>query len=125
MSDNIYSSLKLEGIIFDKILFERFGISSNSDTDMGIEINLGKNDDNVYRVSLVFKGGKSDDYVIEVQVSGFFRFTEDLSDEEKDKLLEVNAVAIIFPYLRSQVSSITAQQGVDPILLPVINFSKM
>ncbi len=41
------------------------------------------------------------------------------------QLLANNAVAIMFPYLRSAVTSITAESGVRPFILPPVNILKL
>lgn len=45
--------------------------------------------------------------------------------ERIEKLLKINATAILFPYLRSIISSITANSGFQTLVLPVINVHKM
>ena len=36
-----------------------------------------------------------------------------------------NAVAIIFPYIRSQITLLTAQPGIDPVVLQPFNIAQM
>ena len=38
---------------------------------------------------------------------------------------ESNALAILFPYLRALVSTITAQSGREPLLLPTVNIAQL
>jgi len=53
----------------------------------------------------------------------FFEVDQVISDEfKKSHFPKVNAPAIAFPYLRAFVSNITLQAGIDPIMLPSINF---
>ena len=40
-------------------------------------------------------------------------------------LLEKNTLAIMFPYIRSYVSTITTQPGISPIVLPPMNIAAM
>lgn len=40
-------------------------------------------------------------------------------------ILERNAIAILFPYIRSYISTITTQPGMAPILLPAMNIVAM
>ena len=40
-------------------------------------------------------------------------------------ILERNAIAILFPYNRSYISTITTQPGMAPILLPAMNIVAM
>ena len=44
---------------------------------------------------------------------------------DSSSLFEVNAVAIMFPYLRALVSTITANANVPPLILPPINVVKL
>lgn len=46
-------------------------------------------------------------------------------DGEDMNRLEKNAVAIMFPYLRSYISTITTQPGMTPIVLPALNIVAM
>ena len=59
-----------------------------------------------------------------VQVSGFFRLDGDIPFE-KDVLLRKNAVAILMPYLRSEVSLLTAQPEMDCVVLPPFNIDAL
>ncbi len=38
---------------------------------------------------------------------------------------DANAIAILYPYVRSIISSMTIQAGVDPVILPTINVAAM
>ena len=61
-------------------------------------------------------------FYINVRIKGFF----ELSEEEKAyDLMRVNATAIMYPYLRSTVTSLTALGNINPIILPTINLVQM
>lgn len=47
------------------------------------------------------------------------------TDEENRTLIERNTIAIMFPYLRSYVSTLTTQPGMAPIVLPPMNVVAM
>ncbi len=59
-----------------------------------------------------------------VRVSGFFEVTNLESKDEK-MLIEANAIAILFPYVRSLISSFTVNANVSPLILPPINVLKL
>jgi preprotein translocase subunit SecB len=40
-------------------------------------------------------------------------------------ILKKNSVAIMFPFIRSQVSLITTQPGMIPVQLPLVDVNKM
>ncbi len=48
-----------------------------------------------------------------------------ITSEQKEILERINTVSILFPYIRSQIAIITAQPGLSPIQLPVININKL
>lgn len=68
-------------------------------------------------------------FFADIIIRGIFSFTDESENEEKkdlEKFISINAVAILFPYLRAHVSSITLSSNqFPPYVLPVMNFSKM
>ena len=40
-------------------------------------------------------------------------------------IIEKNTIAIMFPYIRSYISMITTQPGMNPIVLPQMNIAAM
>ena len=122
------SVLKLERLVFDKIHFERLGFKNDNQLNYRFESNVAKkNDGEIYRVTLIYRGNKEDEYSIEISLTGFFSFQsdEDISDETKSHLVNVNAVYILMPYLRSQISLVTAQPEMDCVVLPPFNINNM
>ena len=43
------------------------------------------------------------------------------TEQENQMLIERNTLAIMFPYFRSYVSTLTTQPGMTPIVLPAMN----
>lgn len=68
------------------------------------------------------EGDNYDDAPLKVTLEIIGRFE---SDTDIDIKWEVNALAILFPYVRSVVSSFTAQTGKTPVILPTINVANM
>ena len=44
--------------------------------------------------------------------------------EMEENIIKNNTVAIMFPFIRSQVTLLTTQPGMTPIVLPPINTTK-
>lgn len=59
-------------------------------------------------------------YRLNVEIAGRFSSTSPWQPE-----WEQNAMAILFPYLRSLVSLITSNSGREPVILPTINISSL
>ena len=68
-------------------------------------------------------------FYLNVVVYGQFGLDAEASevDDEatKDQILKANTVAILFPYVRSIISTITATANIPPIILPPINTYKL
>lgn len=130
MSKNIISSLSMDKLIFDIINFERTGLkNSSSEFEMNLEVIIGINNKiDSYKVTLKMLGTKENEYKLNISVSGYFSInseSEPIDDKLKKDLIEKNAVAIMMPYLRSQISLITAQPDVDCVVLPPLNINNM
>lgn len=126
--NNIKSVLKLNRLIFDKIEFKRIGFKNEYKNEYKLEAHFAKNtDDNIYRVALVLKSEKKEEYTFEISLTGFFSFEseENLDEKTKNDLISKNSVAILMPYMRSQVSLLTAQPEVDCIVLQPFNINKL
>lgn len=64
---------------------------------------------------------------LSVELVGTFAFSnsENVNKNLYDNLINKNAIAILFPYLRSQVTLITSQPNMTPIILPPININTL
>ena len=72
-----------------------------------------------FNIDVTSKSGIS----ISLEYAGLFESdTEIPEDFQNSSFPTVNAPAIVFPYLRSFLSTFTLNAGLDPITLPTINF---
>ena len=125
---DIQSILKLERIVFETIEFKRINFSSDHELKIQIQSNIAqKQNGEVYKVTLTLKGDKPEEYTFDISLSGFFtiQHEEGISEETKKMLITKNTIAILMPYLRSEVSLLTAQPGVDCVILPPFNINKI
>lgn len=125
----IESVLKLNKMVFDKIEFERLGLVKNEkELELELQSNISQSKDlDLYRVMLILKGKKPEEYTLEIGLSGFFSLDtkEHLTEDLKNALITKNSIAILMPYLRSQVSLLTAQPEMDCVVLPAFNINGM
>ncbi len=81
----------------------------------------GKLEDNVFTLTLNCRvSDEKKNLEIELDISGFFEYT---TNDMKALLnfMSINAPAIMFPYIRAYISSLTGLSGIQPIILPTIN----
>ncbi len=127
-SKSIESVLKLNKIVFDKIEFKRLGFENDNELELEIQSNISQRQETeIYKVTLILKGKKPEEYTLEISLSGFFSIETDdkLTENLKNILVTKNSVAILMPYLRSEVSLLTAQPEVKCVVLPAFNINNM
>ena len=118
-----YSSiLTLKRIFFEKIEFERKGFKNNNELKFSLQVQIGKNKDNIYKVTLVLDGDKKEEYELKISLTGLFEIQ---NSDVTQSLIDKNAVAILMPYLRSEVTLLTAQPDTDSVVLPAFNINKL
>ncbi len=125
--DSINSVLKLKAIVFDKIEFQRKGFKNNNNPSFTINVQIGRNKEDDYKVTLTINADKEDEYFLSISLSGFFNIEDDknIDSSLKRDLINKNAVAILMPYLRSEVTLLTSQPEMDSIVLPPFNINKL
>lgn len=60
---------------------------------------------------------------IKVVVIGLFEFDRDIDEKLKSTFFNSSAPAILFPYVRAYVTTLTGLSGVNPVILPTLNLA--
>lgn len=60
---------------------------------------------------------------IEVDMMGLFQYEGD--EEEIKPFIYMNASAILFPYVRAYITTLTANSGLSTVILPTMNLSSL
>ncbi len=131
MAENsINAVLSLEYIAFESIEYHR-DIRQELPADQTYSMNFSRDiqenrETQQYKVSLEANIWSNDSDVVKLRVKIFGIFSCQHEDQAiKDRLLSKNAVAILFPYLRSQISLVTTQPNNVPIMIPAININAL
>lgn len=72
-------------------------------------------------LSFAFKATCNDNDIVFVNCIAEFEFKNELTFEEIPEFFYANSIAILFPYIRSMVSTVTLQANVQPLILPTLN----
>ena len=124
----VRSVFQLEKVVFDKIEFKRLGFSSEKEFELEIQSTISQQEGkNSYQVTLELMGNKPEEYHLGISLTGFFSIEAEelLPEETRNALITRNTVAILMPYLRSEVSLLTAQPGMECVVLPAFNINEM
>lgn len=62
---------------------------------------------------------------VEILCTGEFAFKEIYSIDEIPSYFYANSIAILFPYVRAFISTVTLQANYQPIVLPTMNLSAL
>lgn len=112
-----------------KIIKSIINIDPSKEADTRLQVNLESRtmdmtEANRVRLDLtVCVSDKEKVLDISVTLSAIFEYDGTLSDEAKKGFFNCNAPAIVFPFLRAYVNSLTALSGIKPVVLPTFNFS--
>ena len=123
---NEKSILRLEKVVVEDISFKRFNTESTKigkDSEVSFSKQLNQMEKSLYKVTVSVGINSNSVCNMNITMSGFFRLEEDSTLGKR--LLQTNAVAILFPYVRSQLTLLTSQPGFDPVILPVMNINAL
>lgn len=125
MDKNKQPGISFDGIILAEDNFQREPeVPDESNINFGIEvsntnINSLINVDVKANLKLVYQD--KDVLTMQSRFIGFFSTVEGEENMDIDEFIRYNAVALMIPYIREHISSITLKSGIKPILLPPIN----
>lgn len=117
------SSLQMKDFYFSRFSFVRDKVIKDGELNVDLQKNIISKGDHEYNIILTTTIEK-DDMNIELVAEAHFSYeSDDYSREES--IINTNTVAIMFPFIRSQVTLLTSQPGMIPIILPAINTQKL
>lgn len=127
----VKSCLKFHGYNMKKVHYEIVEAKNDNHEFIIAPIfnkDILKIDEELYQINLGISISSSEDnplpFNIEIEMVGEFEIClQDENEILKDTLLNENAVAIMFPFLRSAVASLTTLANIPPLILPVTNFA--
>ena len=118
-------------IIFDKnhnfkIENKNLQMPINVNFDISVSYKKNPNVDNEYMVELrlLWNDIKSP-VIIDMVTCGIFSIEGNADESKIDEELKIQGAHMIFPFMRERILSITANGGIPPIIMPVIDFEKI
>ena len=122
------ASFRLVDYHFDKIVLDLVNLKPNSEFNIDF-IPEGKYypSTNKYLLEFTFKANidssESDNILIHCVAE--YEFQNVSNKEEIPSFFYANSIAILFPYIRAFVSTVTLQANVKPLMLPTMNLSSL
>lgn len=122
--EKIQSSLRMKNFYFSESSILRTSKISNGKYTVDVKKVIQPNENHSYNVTVVLTIKKGDELNLKVSANADFEFVTGGNGDEEN-MIENNTVAIMFPFIRTQVSLLTAQPAMNPIVLPPIDTSKL
>lgn len=123
--NSIKSNVCMENFYFSECSVTREPEIKDGNLNMELNHESEKLEEHKYRITLSFIAFKdSNDLNVKVVAKAIFSYNSDNYDNEDD-IIKKNTVAIMFPFIRSQVSLMTSQPNMKPVVIPAINATKL
>ena len=124
------SGFKIKNLLLVKSSFLRsndvkFEKDVISDLNIGVEVSVEKNIITV--AETVYSTQKYNDVEqvnIEVKMVGIFECIGETLLKDYEEFGRINGAAIIFPYIREHITTLSLKAGIGVIIIPPINFIK-
>lgn len=123
------AAFTLKNYVFSKVEID-YGKKQNAN-DKEINIDLDPSgilyeDDSIYLLTFLFKASTSaNEPFVEIKCEANFTFNKKVTKNTIPDFFYKNSIAILFPYIRAFVSTVTLQTNADPIVLPTMNLSSL
>ena len=112
---------------FEKVMID---FSKRTSNEIGLSFDpkgFFDSEKSEFKLTITFssKSGESKDNFIQIECKSVFKFEENTSFEDIPTYFYRNSIAIIFPYIRAFIGTITLQANIPPIVLPTLNLSSL
>ena len=120
----------LKKYIFDKVSLNLENLSPDSKLNLKIEpvgtYNQGSGEYSLVFIFEALQGDEKPDVIVSVRCNAVFLFQKPVNKEEFPSMFYANSIAILFPYVRAFISTVTLQANlIPPILLPTMNLTSL
>lgn len=122
------AAFSLDHYFFSKVKMDLSDVQSKNDVSISfLPSGVFDNETSKFYLSLIFKAkykNKKTNF-IEIDCKATYKFSQIISLDEIPPFFFVNCIAIIFPYVRAYISTVTLQANVSPIVLPTMNLTDL
>lgn len=121
--------LQILDLYFSKFdfLMTREDNNREYNTSFNVEYAINSSDSSKVRVTVdTLISNSTNSLSLSLQTVAIFNIEKDDMEEALyEQIMKQNTVAIIFPFIRSQISLLTTQPGIPPIILPPMNIAAL
>jgi preprotein translocase subunit SecB len=118
----------LENYIFDKIELDVQNINIGDTISLSFNpFGTYTSKNGVFELCFTFKAlvQSKEKPIVHVSCNAKFKFKNNLDFNDLPPFFFSNSIAILFPYIRAMVSTLTLQANIPPIVLPTMNLTSL
>jgi len=120
------ASLQFKGYEIIKVVFDK--PLNYSNTNFQIDVNhiahVDKSNNKIVSSEFVVNISDSDKkFNLIVQTIGHFEITGEVSEDIYNNYINISSPSIVYPYIRAFITNIVIQAGMQPIIIPPLNFA--
>lgn len=132
MKPEIQNKITLDRFFVEQLKYQcnnykKVNMSDQIDIELGVASSFSDDDLKSYLIKIFVKiKTKTDGFTLECHAVGQFVTSEDIDEEFKEShFVKINSPAILYPFVRSYINTMTTNSGLSPIILPSVNFSNL
>lgn len=113
---------------FDKVSLNLEELKANTTFAINFKPSgVFNNEKKTYELTFLFTAidSTSQKDIISIRCKAIFSFNEVSTIDDIPSFFYNNAIAILFPYIRAFVSTVTLQANIQPLVLPTLNLSDL
>src|SRR5690554_5478868 len=122
------AAFQLENYKFTKVSLDVDQAAKNSNISFGVS-GLFDSSEQVPKYDLTFNvdviNNDTGEAFFSIECHGLFLFENEITIETIPDFFYMNAIAILFPYVRAYLSLVTSQANIRPLILPTLNLSTL
>lgn len=120
----------LQNYVFDKVSIDLSKLQKDSSLSLDITPSgIYREAIGEYELSFVFtafQGENEKNEIVSVRCKATYKFQQPISFDSFPKMFYANSIAILFPYVRAFVSTVTLQANIlPPIIIPTLNLTSL
>lgn len=128
-NNTLQSNLKIVDLYHEKFEFYQSRLEQRMKLTPTFNVNYSENSNNRNQIKVQIDTCIKDsegNYRLTLSTIGIFELDkEGVAEDIAQSILKKNTTSIMFPYIRSQISLLTTQPGIQPILIPPINVNAL
>jgi len=131
MKKHEHQGISFEKVILEKVNFEIDPLYSFGDAPLSVKIGIKPSKEFspekrelklILNTEINIKGVEPSPMKISLSVAGYFSITGDNDSVVLEEFSDIQAPAMLFPFVREIVSNLTMRTDFKPLLLPPTNF---